>query len=482
MFFRLLLVVIAFQIDVIQAQVSCGEGFEYKRRFSLSGEILSEGCEKEGKPEGFRRNYYPGNRLKSEGYFKNHKVDSVWRFYDSIGNPSSVITYKQGKKNGLSIQYLNETVLQTYYLNDKKHGLCSSFGKKGDLLKVVRFENGLENGFGREYDSLGLLVFASEYANGVFLGRYVVNRCDSKGNKTGRWLRFYDNGHLKADEYYLNNKKNGYSKLYSTLGLLQSVNFYQQDSLVQTPTQFPQDTSYKEGVTISESIGIDKPTAYLRTEKVPNNAHSAEIEPTTRNLAINYEGKWDNGKPIGKWTYYYPSGKLMQTGEYDRFGLASGEWRFYSEAGGLIRLEHYFRGKNDGSYVEYDENGETVVNGLYSNNLQDSTWRYHYGAYVEKGTYELGLRVGKWTITNVEGMVLFDGFYEGGLPHGKQSIWFENGHLSETGSYFLGKREGNWFFYQPNGNELLRVKFKAGVETKWEQSTVEPINLENDDN
>lgn len=482
MFFRLLLVVITFQLGLVQAQVSCGEGFEYKTHLSLTGEILSEGCEKDGRPEGFRRNYYLGNRLKSEGYFKNHMVDSLWRFYDSIGKLSSVINFKLGKKNGLSIRYLNETVLHTYYLNDKKHGLCSSFRKNGDILKVVRFENGLENGFGREYDSLGSLVFVSEYVNGVFLGRYVVNRCDSKGNKTGRWLRFYENGHLKLDEYYLNNQKNGYSKAYSTNGLLQSVNFYQQDNLVQTPTQFPQDTAYIQGISVLEYIGFDKPTSSLTTEKVPNNVHADERDTITINVANNSNGKWDNGKPIGKWTYYYPSGKLMQTGEYDRFGMATGEWCFYSEAGVLLRLEHYYRGKNDGSYVEYDENRNVIARGLYSNNLPDSSWVYHYGGYVEKGKYELGMRVGRWTLTNAQGIVLFEGSYEGGLPHGKHSIWFENGQLSETGSYFLGKREGIWCFFQPDGNEMLRVKYKAGVETKWEQSTVEPINFENDDN
>lgn len=482
MFFRLLLVLVAFQIDLVQAQVSCGEGFEYKEHYSLTGELLSEGCEKDGKPEGLRRNYYPGNKVKSEGYFKNHLVDSVWRYYDSSGNLTSVITYKLGKKNGLSIRYLNQASLHTRYLNDKKHGLSLSYGKKGELLKVTRFENGLENGFGQEYDSLGSLVFVNENTKGVFLGRYVVNRFDSKGNKTGRWLSFYDNGQLKLDEYYLNNKRDGYSKTYSKDGLLQSVSFYRQDSLVQNSAQFQQDLDNDEEGTISESTSYDSSNAYPPTKEILIKEQPAENELTKSKVAINKDGKWVNGKPSGKWTYYYPCGKVMQTGEYDRFGLATGEWSFYSESGMLIRSEHYFRGKNEGLYMEFDETGKVVASGLYSNNLKDSTWVYYQGDYVEKGTFELGMRVGRWTLTNVNGIVLFEGFYEGGLPHGKHSTWFENGQLSETGSYFLGKREGNWFFYQPDGSEMLRITYKDGMETKWEQTALETLSQSKDDN
>lgn len=479
-FFFLLFLFHGLLFNSLHAQDSLCPGMEFKKHFSPNGYLLSQGCEKDGKPEGYRKNFYQGNILKSEGYFKNHLIDSAWRFFDSTGRLTSIISYKQGKKNGPAIRYLTAFTQHTYYLNDLKHGLSIIYGKNNALLKATLFENGFENGFSREYDTLNTLQVVTEYKRGVLLGRYVVNRRDGKGNKVGRWLSFYENGQLMLDEFYQNNLRNGYSKRYSNQGVLQSVSFYSNDSLLVRPSYIPQDTQafVDSNQLVSRDFGSSEVREGGNSVLISDNDVCRYLH---KQAGIKAEGKTEAGKPKGLWKFFYPSGKLLQTGEYDRFGLASGEWCFYSEDGKLLRNEQYFRGKRDGPYIEFDGQGNTIAKGQYTNDLCDGLWEYTYGVCFEKGVYQLGLRVGKWILKNGEGRLLFEGSYEGGLAHGMHRLWFDNGQLSETGRYNMGKREGSWVFYQNDGSESLHIVYHAGEEIKWEQANLESVNSDQDD-
>ena len=49
--------------------------------------------------------------------------------------------------------------------------------------------------------------------------------------------------------------------------------------------------------------------------------------------------------------------------------------------------------------------------------------------------------------------------------HGKYEEWYSNGIPKVSGQYFEGKQDGEWKFYDKEGNELPDLFFKKGVET-----------------
>ncbi|HET9931108.1 MAG TPA: hypothetical protein VFQ35_10490, partial [Polyangiaceae bacterium] len=88
-------------------------------------------------------------------------------------------------------------------------------------------------------------------------------------------------------------------------------------------------------------------------------------------------------------------------GPFDGDGQRHGAWRFYSEAGALVRIAAYERGIPSGLCRRYEEgdvveelhyvNG--VVDGPYWRRLGADTYRCETAAF-EVGTFDRGVRVG----------------------------------------------------------------------------------------
>ena len=65
----------------------------------------AKGLLRDGKPDGYWKNYYENGKLKSEGNRKDFKLDSLWKFYTEKGLLYLIYTYKEGKKNGFKYTY-----------------------------------------------------------------------------------------------------------------------------------------------------------------------------------------------------------------------------------------------------------------------------------------------------------------------------------------------------------------------------------------
>jgi hypothetical protein len=127
-----------------------------------------------------------------------------------------------------------------------------------------------------------------------------------------------------------------------------------------------------------------------------------------RERSLQMEGNYIDSAckiPYGIFHYYHPNGKVATTGSYVN-GKKSGLWASY-----------YTNGMKKDSAVF--ENGHVVGTRL--------------------GWYQNG-RLADSAILNQDGS-------------GAEKRWFENGNLSEEGSYSAGhKRNGQWKFYHENGN------------------------------
>ena len=55
---------------------------------------------------------------------------------------------------------------------------------------------------------------------------------------------------------------------------------------------------------------------------------------------------------------YYENGNLMETGQYNEDGKATGEWKIYHENGRIKGVGKYENGKMIGRWRYYNENGK----------------------------------------------------------------------------------------------------------------------------
>ncbi len=92
---------------------------------------------------------------------------------------------------------------------------------------------------------------------------------------------------------------------------------------------------------------------------------------------IRSEGKFENGKEVGTWKYYYKSGQLKEECEYKQGGF-HGKTTIWFE-NGQMQHEGWFKfSLQDSLYTEWNEEGNIIAQGYYDMGVKDSVWNYYY--------------------------------------------------------------------------------------------------------
>ncbi len=324
---------------------------------------------------------------------------------------------------------------------------------------------------------------------------YMQGSYDEKGDKTGKWFKFYDNSiAMRSKGTYFEGKRSG------------------------QPTE--------EG---------PSPALWIKWYS---------------NGKKDYKGEYLNGKRIGLWKEWYDDGTLESVGNYSE-GKQTGLWKEYWQDGDLSGEGEYFNGMRTGKWKEMDED-ENIHEGEYLNGEKVGLWikcdnrktrllkRKHYSEGLLSGPYEsfypknprlysrggqgdliedkkevgeylMGLKVGKWTTfhnnndSSIESIsryrdgelhglyvkfcphkancVIEEGNYENGRrvglweeKHGKvfsqgeyakglksglwTSTWLSNkGKLASKGEYVQGKREGEWQFWNKSNTGFTKGSY-----------------------
>jgi len=124
-------------------------------------------------------------RLMAQGKYVNQQKDSLWLYYDNVGNLKSQETYAKGVLEGQSVMY---------------------YEPKNGQYVVAKYEyyiNGLKNGQFKEYYPNTKLKTEGSYKD---------------GNKNGMVKNFYTNGKIKSVERYKFAVKHGWWVFYGKDG------------------------------------------------------------------------------------------------------------------------------------------------------------------------------------------------------------------------------------------------------------------------
>lgn len=184
-----------------------------------------------------------------------------------------------------------------------------------------------------------------------------INRLNDRGQKTGLWITFDDNGHKIYEGHFL------------------------EDHPIDTLTRFYPDGSIK-AIMVYDSTGSRVEASLYDEEK--------HLRATGKYINRMKNGTWDfyggSGHPIfrinyendtvsGKSERYFANGRIMEKTSWEKNKM-HGLQEIFNENGDKITEHYYKNGNLDGKYIVYNDNGAIAVIGYYKDDLKDGEWVY----------------------------------------------------------------------------------------------------------
>lgn len=488
----------------------CSAHGQYTKYYYPNGIVSSEGTLQEGKPNDYWITYYDDGGLKSEGNRVDFLLDSTWKFYRTDTTLERIITYKLNLKNGPE-QYFDKSGVmleETMFKNNIKDGKTKQYFESGELKKEIPFINNKEEGRGFEYAKDGRIITISTYRNGFIYAEEIINRYNSEGKRTGTWKDLYPLGNVKEEGNWTNGLRNGIFKFYTKRGDLDRIEKYENGILITDQNNEAaiidiRQEFYENGnLRMEGSYVNNKKNGTFREynqEGKQINAYIFENEIRTgegmidsigrrqgpwklyyTNGALRAEGAYKDGKRDGPWAFYFQNGKLEQKGTYKE-DLPSGAWKWFYISGATHREENYRKGKEDGHSVEYDSIGNPINEGDYVDGLKTGKWRLSVNDHTEEGEYLDGELNGEWIWKYDNGQKAFEGEFQSGIPVGKHKYWYRNGIFKMRGGFEGGELSGRWEYYRENGTLDLEIEYEAGEAVKINGQKIKlPKNKEED--
>ena len=87
------------------------------------------------------------------------------------------------------------------------------------------------------------------------------------------------------------------------------------------------------------------------------------------------------------------------------------------------------------------------------------------GSIKEETVYFNGVKEGKRKVWYRSGQLNKSGTMKNDRWHGKYQEWYENGSPKLSGQYMDGQQDGQWVFFDKEGNSLPNLNFENGIET-----------------
>jgi len=199
-----------------------------------------------------------------------------------------------------------------------------------------------------------------------------VNEFNKNGERTGEWVKYYDNGNVRYRGQFENGKEVGVFKFYSMISNSEPI-------IIKT---------------FSKDSNIAK-VAFYSTEGV-----------------LESNGEMDGENRVGLWVFYQKDGKTIVSEENYKNGLLDGESKTYYRNGKITETMFYKNGGLEGNLKRFSDEGILLDDLNYKNGKLSGLAKYYNtaGELTMTGYYENNERIGEWN------------YFENGKPAKEEDV------------------------------------------------------------
>ena len=406
---------------------------EYADLHYPNGQLIEKISYKEGLKNGKFTGYFQNGAKKYVKRFENDKPEGKWQYYTMAGKTNAEEIYVEGKRNEewFRIDESGDTYYQYWDMDSLISEYADLHYPNGQLIEKISYKEGLKDG-----------KFTGYYENGEvkYKKRYTADQPD------GKWEYYTEAGKKNAVQIYVEGKRNEEWYRIDKKGDTY-YQYWDQDSLVSEYA----DLHYSNGQLIEK---------------------------------ISYK----EGLKDGKFTGYYPSGKVEYVKRYEE-DKPMGKWKFVREDGTTKKIEIYETGKKNDEWITYEKNGDVYYQFWDMDSLVSEYADLHYpnGQLIEKISYKDGRKNGKFTgyyengqtkhirtykddkldgkfaDYTESGQILRKQGYMNGLLDGPSKEWYLNGEVKVKTAYKEGKLDGGFMSYDSLGRKVTKGEYEMGL-------------------
>lgn len=183
-----------------------------------------------------------------------------------------------------------------------------------------------------------------------------------------------------------------------------------------------------------------------------------------------------NGKKQGPWTKTYKGTKVAEYKGQFKNDLPIGKFTYFYQSGKVKAVIQHQEGSPRSVAIYYHETGAVMSKGIYKNLKKDSIW-LNYGPSGRLSTSETFLNDvlhGKRIVyivpedpNDFSQRVSIVSYYTNGKLDGDYIEYFDNGGVYVKGKYVSNRKEGLWEIYHLNGKIRSKENYTLGSRNGW---------------
>ena len=503
----------------------------YTEHYYPNFQLMEKYAYKDSLPHGKWIGYYKDGETKHVKRFEDGKKQGKWQYYTELGDVHTLELFENDKRNGEWYKRLEGKDIQYQFWD--MDSLISEYADlhypNGQLKEKISYKEGLKDGKFTGYYQNGSKKYVKRYEDDIPAGKWQYYTMAGKtnaeeiyvdGKRDDEWYRLEQNGDVYYQFWDMDSLISEYADLHYPNGqLIEKISYkeglkdgkftgYYESGETKHKKKYTEDKPdgkwqfftaggdkneeqiCAEGKKVEEWYRIDEKgdTYYQFWDQDSLISEYADLHYSNGQLIEKISYK--DGLKDGKFTGYYPSGKVEYIKRYEE-DKPMGEWKFVKEDGSTKKIERYEMGKKNEEWITYEENGDVYYQYWVQDSLISEYADLHYpnGQLIEKISYKEGKKNGKFTgyyesgqtkyirtykddklegkyaDYTESGQILLKQSYVNDLLDGASKEWYLNGKVKVKTSYTAGKLNGGFMSYDSLGRKETKGEYEMGLKT-----------------
>ncbi len=208
------------------------------------------------------------------------------------------------------------------------------------------------------FKKLVFIIVLGGYAFCSYGQDTIFNQLNDAGQKTGYWKKYYDNGKLRYEGCFENDKPVGLMRKFYKGGIPEAVIHFSND-----------------GNSARAELFYENGKIAAKGNYVGNKKDSTWLFYSFYNGRLAIQENYTMGKKNGMSQNFYDNGQVSEKTEWKN-GIKDGLWEQYYENGQLRMRSSHKNGERDGEFETYSAAGKPSIQGYYKDGVMNGPWQY----------------------------------------------------------------------------------------------------------